>query len=166
MPNFYSDLYTTMSATSGFVVAGPQTRIKANKLGGMLANFEATYTVPAPPPAIGDKIVWGKLPLGSRPLGHLGLLSWSAGAASSTLNLGDNVSAARHLAATAVTSAGTAVPQAAQVNGASFDTTDDSNRAETLFVSTTDNCTLMSTVAGAALQTGQVITLRMPYVQR
>jgi hypothetical protein len=32
------------------------------------------------------------------------------------------------------------------------------------FLSTTDNATLTSTVAGATLQAGQVITLRMPYV--
>lgn len=141
----------------------PATRIKANKQHGRIRLFEATYTV-AGTVAVGDKIIWGKLPEGARVLGHLGQLSWSAGAASSTLNLGDNVTAARHLAATAVTTAGSAVPQAQSAGGASFETTDDSNSVANGFTSATDNCTLISTVAGATLQVGQVITLRLPYV--
>jgi hypothetical protein len=113
---------------------------------------------------VGEKIYWGQLPLGARVLGHLGLLSFAAGAASSTLNLGDNASAARHLAATAVNAAGSAVPSAAMASGASFETSDATANATNLFVSATDNCTLVSTVAGATLGAGQVITLTLPYV--
>ena len=142
----------------------PATRVKANRLNGRIRIFTATITTPAGM-VIGDKIFWGKLPQGARPIGHLGRLEWSTGSASSTLNLGDNVSAARHLAATAVTTAGSAIPTAASANGAIFETTEDSNNVGNGFASATDNCTLVSVVAGATLQTGQVITLTMPYVQ-
>ena len=114
---------------------------------------------------IGEKIFWGKLPVGARPIGYLGRLEWAAGAAATTLNVGDNVSAARHLAATAVTAAGSATPSVAGANGAIFEATDDTNSVGNGFSSTTDNCTLVSVVAGATVQTGQVITLTMPYVQ-
>lgn len=159
-------VYSTEQTTLNGPAYGnsPATRVKANKQGGRIRIFEATYTVPTGGIAIGDKIVWGKLPLKARTLGYLGRLRWSAGAASSTLNLGDNVTAARHLAATAVTTAGSATPDVAEVGGASFETSDDSNSVANAFASTTDDCTLISTVAGAALQAAQVITLRMPYV--
>lgn len=144
----------------------PTTRLKANVQGGRLRVFRASYTVPASGgPAVGEKIIWGKLPVKSRVLGHLSRLRWSNGAASSTLNLGDNVTAARHLAATAVTTAGTATPDVAEVNGATFETSDDSNTAANAFTSATDDCTLISTVAGASLAAGQVISLVVVYVQ-
>lgn len=161
MPTFYS--------AEQAVVNGPQfglpptIRNKANKQHGHLRTFEATYVVPAVPPVVADKIVWGKLPVRSRVFGHLSSMSWSTGAASSTLNLGDNVSAARHLAATAVTTAGTATPNAQSASGASFETSNDSNSVGNGFTSPLDDCTLVSTVAGAALQAGQVITLRVTY---
>ena len=157
-------------STEQTVINGPQsglnpaTRIKANKINGRVRIFEASYTVVGTV-AIGDKIIWGKLPVGARTIGNAGKLYFAAGAASSTLNLGDNASAARHLAATAVTSAGSAVPEAANAAGAQFETSDDTASLANGFVSATDNCTLISTVAGATLQVGQVITLRMPYVQ-
>lgn len=159
----YSDLQT---AVNGPAFGQPLTnRVKANKFNGRLRVFQSTYTAPATGmPAIADKIVWGKLPVKARVIGHLGRMEWSAGAASSTLNLGDNVSAARHLAATAVTTAGSAVPTAASANGASFETSDDSNSVGNNFASATDDCTLISTVAGAALGASQVITLTVPYV--
>jgi hypothetical protein len=139
------------------IVATPPARVKANRHGGRIRIFEATYTVPAAGgPGIGEKILWGSLPVGARTLGQMGKLYFSAGAASSTLNLGDAASAARHLAATAVTSAGSAVPEAANAAGAQFETSVGD-------LSATDNCQLVSTVAGAGLQAGQVITLRMPF---
>lgn len=140
------------------LVATPQVRSKVNRYGGRIRHFEATYTVPAAAgPGIGETITWGSLPIGARVLGHLSKLYWSAGAASSTLNLGDAASAARHLAATGVTAAGGAVPEAASANGAQFEASDASTAA-------TNNCTLISTVAGAALQAAQVITLKIAYV--
>lgn len=143
----------------------PTTRLKANKMGGRIRLFEASYTVPTGGIAVGDKIVWGKLPTKARILGYLSRLRWSAGASSSTLNLGDNTSAARHLGATAITTAGSATPDAAEVGGASVETSDDTASVANGFVSSTDDCTLISTVAGATLQAAQVITLRIAYVQ-
>lgn len=159
----YSDLQTTVNGPAyGQPLA---TRVKANKFGGRMRIFEATYTAPATGmPTIGDKIVWGKLPLKARVIGHLSQLNWSTGAASSTLNLGDNVTAARHLAATAITTAGTATPQAQSASGASFETSDDSNNFSNSFGSATDDSTLVSTIAGAALAASQVLTLRVVYV--
>jgi hypothetical protein len=162
MPNVFSAEQAVVNGPS--FGNAPANRVKANRLNGRIRIFMATVTVPAGT-LVGERIFWGKLPVGARPIGHLGRLEWSAGAASSTLNLGDNVSAARHLAATAITTAGSAVPAAATAGGAQFETTEDSNSVANAFLSTTDNCTLVSTVAGATLQTGQVITLTMPYVQ-
>ena len=157
-------------STEQAVINGPQyglpptTRVKVNKQAGRIRIFEATFTS-ASTVAIADKIVWGKLPKGARILGHLSRLRWSAGTASCTLNLGDNASAARHLAVTSVTSAGSATPDAAEVGGASFETSDDSANLSNDFTSATDNCTLISTVAGAVVAANQVITLRIAYVQ-
>jgi hypothetical protein len=161
MANVYSTEQTTLNGP--MFGNAPATRVKANKQGGRIRLFEATYTALGTE-VVGTKIVWGKLPVRARAMGYLGRLRWSAGAASSTLNLGDNVSAARHLAATAVTAAGSATPDVAETNGASFETSDDTATVGNGFASATDDCTLISTVAGATLQAGQVITLRVPYV--
>lgn len=162
MATFYSTEQTTINGPQ--YGNGPATRVKANKMGGRIRLFEATYTVPAAGLAIADKIVWGKLPVRARVLGHMGYVSFSAGTVASTLNLGDNASAARHMAATAINAAGTAVPSAQSASGASFETSDDSANAGNGFVSATDDCTLISTVAGAGMPAGQVVTVRIPYV--
>jgi len=161
--NFYSTQQTTFNSTASG--NAPATRVKANQWGGRLRIFESTYTVPAAAgPGIGDKIIWGKLPVKARIIGHLCNLGYAAGAASSTLNLGDNTSAARHMAATSVAAAGNTVPSVQSASGASMETSDDSANFANGFVSATDDCTLISTVAGAALGAGQVITLRVVYV--
>lgn len=161
----FANVYSAEQSTFNSTASGnaPAMRVKANKWGGRVRIFEAAYTALGTE-VVGTVIVWGKLPMRARTMGHLGRLRFSAGAASSTLTVGDNVSTARHLAATAVTTAGTATPDAAEVNGASFETSDDSNSLANGYLSTTDNATLTSTVAGATLQAGQVILLRMPYV--
>lgn len=137
-------------------IATPPVRTKANRLNGRVRWFEATVT-PAVAVAIGETITWGDLPIGARVIGHLSQLNFSAGTASSTLNLGDAASAARHLAATAINAAGVATPQAQSANGAQFEVTDASEAA-------TNNSRLISTVAGAAIPIGQVLTLRVAYV--
>jgi len=147
MPNILAD--------NAAASAVPQTRIRANKQHGRIRIFESTVTVAAGT-LVGETITWGQLPVGARVLGNMGLLSFSTGAASSTLNVGDAAAPARHLAATAVTTAGTAIPQAQSLAGASFQTSDNSTAA-------TNNCTLISVVAGATLATAQVITLRLPF---
>ncbi len=150
MANFNADLRTNDVAT-------PSVRNKVNRLHGRIRLFQASYTVPAGGHSIADTITWGSLPKGARTLGHLGKLYFSAGTASCTLNLGDAASAARHLAATAINAAGSAVPEAVNASGAQFETSDDSSAA-------TNNCTLISTIAGAGMPAAQVVTLSMPYV--
>ena len=148
-----------LNATNAAGVASvPQARVKTNAFGGRLRFFESTAVVPAAGgPIVGEQIVWGALPVGARIVAHLSHLAVSAGAASSTVNLGDSVTPARHLAATGVTSAGVTALTTPASGAASFETSDASGTA-------TDNSTLRSTVAGAALQAGQVLTLRVAYV--
>lgn len=151
MPNFNADNAAALAST-------PPTRVKVNKQHGRIRYFESTFDAAVKgAPAIADTITWGSLPLGARVIGHLSELNWSTGTASSTLNLGDAASAARHLAATAITTAGVAVPKAQSASGAVFETSDASSAA-------TNNCSLVSTVAGAAIKSDQVITLRVAYV--
>lgn len=140
--------------------AFPQTLTKPNLQGGDIQVFVSTYTVPASGgPGIGEYISWGFLPFGAR-LMPTTKLYFAAGAASSTLNLGDPVTPARYLAATAVTSAGSAVAEAQFANGALFDV------AVVKPGDATDQSELRSVVAGAALQAGQVITLVAQYAQQ
>lgn len=136
----------------------PQQLVKGNQQDGEIKTFVSTYTVPASlGPGIGEYISWGFLPLGAR-LMPGAKVYFSAGAASSTINLGDPVSAARYMAATSVTAAGSAAVEAQFANGA---------LAEVDVVApglATDKSELRSTVAGAALQAGQVLTFVGQYV--
>lgn len=136
----------------------PQQLVKGNQQGGELKAFVSTYTVPATGgPGIGEYISWGFLPYGARLLPGTKIY-FSAGAASSTINLGDPASAVRYMAATSVTAAGSAVAEAQFANGA---------LVEVDVVApgqATDKSELRSTVAGAALQAGQVLTLVGQYV--
>ena len=150
MTAYNADIATNLAAV-------PPVRTKVNRLNGRLRVFQSTYVVPAGGLAIADTINWGPLPIGARTLGHLAQLSFSAGTASATLTVGDAASAARHLAATSIAAAGTAVPNAANASGAQFETSDASSAA-------TNNCNLISTLAGAGMPAGQVVTLTMPYV--
>lgn len=232
MANFVADIQTLADGPAyGQPLA---TRMKANRFNGRIRYFEALYRAPTSGslPAIADKIVWGKLPAKARILGHLSKLYWTTGTASCTLNLGDQFSAARHLAATAITTAGNAVPEAAAitttgvadvtinstsltniksigafgvgdvisgtgittgtyitavdynaktatisvaatatnaavtitVNGDSYETQDDTSNITNAYASTTDDCTLISTVAGAQIANNQVLVLKVAYV--
>ena len=87
-------------------------------------------------------------------------LYFAAGAASSTLNLGDPVTPARYLAASSVAAAGNVTAEAVFANGALFDV------AVIAPGQATDQSELRSVVAGAALQAGQVITLVAQYAQQ
>ena len=141
-------------------VAYPQTLVKPNLQGGDVQVFISTYTVPASGgPGIGEYISWGFMPFNAR-LMPTTKLYWSTGAASSTLNLGDPVTPARYLAATAITTAGSATAEAVFANGGLFDVT------VTAPGQATDLSELRSVVAGAALQAGQVITLVAQYAQQ
>lgn len=233
MALFYADLPTVANGPAyGQPLA---TRVKANKLNGRIRFFEAVYVAPAAgtAPAIADKIIFGKLPQKARIVGHLSKLYWTTGTAACTLALGDNIVAARHLAATAVTTAGGAVPEASAItnsavgdittgsnviqnvksigsfgvgdnvtgtgiplgsvvtgidygsktvsislvatattatlaigtNGDGYETQDDSNSVANAYASTTDDCTIVGTVAGAQIANNQVLTLKLAYVQ-
>lgn len=140
------------------VAAVPQARVKANKQGGRVRWFESTYNAAVHGVAsIADTIEFGALPVGARIIGPLSSLNYGAGTASSTLAIGDTASANRHLAATAITSAGNTALANPSNGAASFETSDASGTA-------TDNCKLLGTVAGAATGAAQVITLRVAYV--
>lgn len=142
--------FTASIATAQTVGVAASTRPESRDAAGKVRYMFSTITVPAGT-VIGDIIQWGKLPKGSRLIGHMSKLYFAVGAASSTLNMGDSASAARYLAATSVATAGSAVPEAAAANGAGFVNTGDTM--------------LQSVVAGAGLQAGQVITLHAAYVQ-
>lgn len=153
---FYSAEVTNLNAT-------PPVRVKVNKLQSRIRYALGIYTAPAVNPQIADTIAFVRLPKGCRVIGHLAQLNWSAGTAACTLNLGDAASAARHLAATAITAAATATPQAASANGASFETTDESLSSGD--PTATNNCDLRGTVAGAVVAVAQVIALHMAFSQ-
>jgi hypothetical protein len=84
----------------------PQALLKGNQQDGELRIFRSVYndglTLTL---AIADIISWGYLPKGALIVG--GYLTYTAGTASCTANLGDLQSAARYLAATAINAAGT-----------------------------------------------------------
>jgi hypothetical protein len=50
------------------------------------------------------------------------------------------------------------------VNGDSYETQDDSSNAANAYASATDDCTLISTVAGAQIANSQVLVLKVAYV--
>ena len=218
-------------------IAAPPQKSRVDQNHGRIRIFESLFRAPASgaAPAIADKIIWGQLPLGAIMLGHLGQMAWNTGTASCTLNLGDNCVAAKHLAATAITTTGVATPSVATliktatmttlsgsfvltnvlgmgaasvgdlitgtgIPAASFVTgidianrtvtfsnlagtaatasaavtvtctghpyraSDNSANADNSYVSTTDDATLIGTVAGAQVANNQIIRLIMPYV--
>ena len=113
MANFTADVQTMLD---GPAFGQPLTnRMKVNRVGGRLRPWESIYRAPSSgvAPAIADKIIWGRLPIKARILGHLSRLDFNAGTVACTINLGDQYLAARHLAATAINAAGSAVPSAA-----------------------------------------------------
>lgn len=223
------------TADQQYMIDTPGVRSKANRSHGRVRYFNSVFRAPASgaAPAIGDKIIWGKLPTGARILGHLSRLDFNAGTASCTINLGDQFVPARHLAATSIAAASSATPSASvfigsgtadttvnskmltnvksigaftvgdlvvgtgvptsayvvgvdkqaktvtlslpatatgaavamTVTGAPYETNDDSSNAANGYASTTDDCTLISVVAGAQVANNQVISLQIAYVQ-
>lgn len=147
---------TVNASVSAARAALPQQLVKPNLHGADVQILVSTYTVPVGGIAIGDKISWGLLPFGSRLMPGTRLY-FSVGAASSTINLGDTVVPARYLAATSVAAAGSATADAQFANGALFEVTVAQQGLAT------DQSELLSTVAGAALLAGQVITLVAHY---
>jgi hypothetical protein len=219
-------------------VGTPPRKGRTDQNHGRIRLFESLYQAPASgtTPAIADRIIWGQLPLGAVLLGHLGRVDFNAGTASCTINLGDNVTAAKHLAATVISATGSAVPSAASFSatgvgdvlintfqitnvraigaytvgdlltgtgipsassvsivdipgrtitftnlagtpasatnagvsitatGHSYRVSDNSANEGNGYVSTLDDATLVSVVAGAQIANNQMIRLLMPYV--
>lgn len=134
----------------------PQQLVKQNVQGADIQILVSSYTVPAGGQPIADVISWGFLPLGARLMPGTKFY-FSAGTASSTINLGDAAAPARYMAATSVAAAGSAVAESQYTNGALSEVgvvkPDD----------VTDMSELRSVIAGAALPAGQVITLVAQY---
>lgn len=147
---------TVLASNAAARVAYPQTLVKPNLQGGDLQVFISTYTVPVGGVAIADVISWGYLPFGARLMPGTAIYC-SAGTASSTINLGDPVTPARYMAASAAASAAKLVAEAQFASG---------GLAEVTVVKpgdATDTSELRSVVAGAALLAGQVLTLVAVY---
>jgi len=148
------------ASLAAFAAASPQQLPRMNQQGGELNVFFATVTnPPAGGVAVAEWISWGFLPLGARVL--FGFLTCSAGAASSTLNLGDPATPARYLAASSVAAAANIAinPPATMANGAAgFDV------AVVTPGVAGDQSELRSVCAGAALGANQTLTLVLFYV--
>lgn len=158
MANFFSTQATALNTS-------PPTKIKVNLLGGRLRYSFAQFTnfVAA---AIADVIYMGRLPRGARMLGHLSQVTWNTGAASCTANLGDNVTVARHMGATAITAAGNSTPQfVTSSNGVIGYETTDETRDGTGTPTSTNDCDLRHTLAGANMQASQIIANHIMFVQ-
>jgi hypothetical protein len=113
---FYADVPIQEDQNVGTAVP-PTQRLKVNRAHGRVRYKEFLFIAPSSgtAPAIADKIVWGKLPKRARFIGNMSKLYFNAGTASCTINLGDNLVAARHLAATSIAALGNAVPEAASL---------------------------------------------------
>lgn len=145
--------------------------VSANEYGGAVKTIISTFTNPsAGGVAVGESIRWARLPQGARLLPSTRLF-WANGAASSTLTLGDRASIARYLAATAVTSAGSATADAAYATGAIPSVATNTQFFNAVgqgvnAIPATDENELISRCAGANLAAGQRITLVAQYVER
>ncbi len=150
MPNINASISAARAAL-------PQQNVRGNLQGGDTQIFVSTVTIPPTGgPVVGEHISWGFLPMGARIMPNARIFI-SAGAASSTINLGDPVAPARYMAATSATTAGSLLAEAQYANGA---------LTEVDVVApgmANDRSELRSTVAGAALQPGQVLTLVLEY---
>jgi hypothetical protein len=139
-------------------IASPPVQLKVNRYHGRIrfAEFRATNAA-AGGVAIGEDIVFGRLPRGARVIPHLSRLDWSAGAASSTVAIGDPANTSRYLAATSVTAAGGAALTNPANGAATYETTNDTEG------SASDDTLIRGRVAGANLQASQEFCLRIAY---
>lgn len=98
-------------------IATPPQKNPVHQEHGRIRRFESLFQAPASgtTPAIADRIIWGRLPLGALLLPHLSVVNYNTGTASCTINLGDNTAATRHMTATAINATGSTLP-----TGASF----------------------------------------------
>lgn len=157
--NFFSTEVTNLNAT-------PPVRVKVNRLHGRIRFAMGLWAANAVAPQIADILYFVRLPVGVRILGYLSRLSFNAGTAASTMNLGDNVTPARHLAATAINAAGNATPSVVTDSlGVAPNETTDASKDGTGVPSATNDCDIRGTVAGAVVAVTQNIGLYVAYVQ-
>lgn len=156
--NFFSTQITSQNAA-------PPVKIKVNLNHGRVRYAVGLWAANAAAPQVADILYFVRLPVGARILGYNSRLSWNAGTAASTMNLGDNASVARHLAATAINAAGQAVPEAVTLNlgVTGYETTDGGTSVGV--PSATNDTDIRGTVAGAVVAVTQNIALHMAYVQ-
>jgi hypothetical protein len=134
-------------------------RSKANRQLGRIRTFESLFVAPisGTAPAIADVLIWGKLPVRARILGHLAKLYWNAGTAACTINLGDSLLATRHVAATAITALGSViVDNQALVNTAVGDVT--INTLAITNVRAIGSAIVGALVTGTGIPAGTVVT--------
>jgi len=157
--NFFTTQVTGLNAA-------PPTRIKVNLNHGRIRYACGLWAANATAPQIADILYFVRLPVGVRILGYISRLSWNAGTAACTMNLGDNVTVARHLAATAINAAGNATPAVASdsLGTTAYETTD-GTKDGTGVPSSTNDTDIRGTVAGAVVAITQNIGLHMAYVQ-
>jgi hypothetical protein len=150
------------ASVAAFRAATPQQYAKGNQQDGELRimrsvwNDGLTLTL-----SIADIITWGYLPKGAVVVG--GYLTYTAGTASCTINLGDPQLVTRYLAATAINAAGTTSLQPA-LNIASA-ASGGYEVAAPNPGATTDDSAVQSVVAGAGSPATQRIVLCLFYVQ-
>lgn len=145
-----ADVY---SANATKLRTEPVTKVPVNDIGARIRYLNDVYTQGAADGAIGDVIHLGAAtpPVGAKIIGHLSRVQFSAGNAAATLAIGKTGAAAALLAATAITNAG----------GAILITPADG--ADDVTIAADEEIIL--TNAGAAIKAGQVIRLRIAYVE-
>lgn len=154
MTTFNASLATNRAAT-------PQAYNKGNQQDGELRIFRSVWNDALTQALnIADVISWGFLPKGAVIVG--GYLSYTAGTAACTINLGDPQSAARYLAATAVNAAGN-TPVQPPVN-IGLGISGGYEIAAPSPGSATDDSEVRSVVAGAGSPATQRIVLVLFYV--
>jgi hypothetical protein len=139
----------------------PQSLLKGNQQDGELRVFRSVYndglTLTL---SIADVISWGYLPKGGVIIG--GYMTYTAGTASCTANVGDLQSAARYLAATAINAAGvTSLQPPVNITNAATGGYEVATPAPGL---STDDSEIRSVIAGAGSPATQRIVLVLFYV--
>lgn len=154
MANFQASCAAGRAAT-------PQSYLKGNQQDGELRILRSVWNdALAATLAIADVIQWGYLPKGAVAIG--GYLTYTAGTAACTINLGDVQLATRYLAATAINAAGVTSlqPPLNMTNAAvaGYEVAAANPGA------TTDDSEVRSVVAGAGSPATQRIVLVLFYV--
>lgn len=152
---------TVQASCAAGRAATPQSYLKGNQQDGELRVMRSVYNDALTGTlSIADIVQWGYLPKGAVAIG--GYLTYTAGTASCTINLGDVLLATRYLAATSIAGAGTTSLQPA-LNIASA-ASGGYEVAAPNPGATTDDSEIRSVVAGAGSPATQRVVLMLFYV--